>query len=106
MSASEELKKRAGAGLLGKATASSKGLESEASEPKRRPPISIKPVRLSADISPQAYHSLDGYSKKVALRMGRHKIAHVEVIRALLEELEVSSELQERVEDRLNERFT
>lgn len=56
-----------------------------------------KPVRVSADLAPQDYRALLAYSAAMAEELGRAKVAHVLVIRALVSELNANPELQRTI---------
>lgn len=53
-----------------------------------------KPVRVTTDLAPQSYRQLVAYCQRLAEELGRAKVPHVEVIRALVGELETNPELQ------------
>jgi hypothetical protein len=56
-----------------------------------------KPVRLTADLAPQDYRFLVSLCADLAINLGRAKVPHVEVIRALITELKNSVDLQKQV---------
>ncbi|MGO1489454.1 MAG: hypothetical protein ACTHWA_13025 [Arachnia sp.] len=56
-----------------------------------------KPVRVTTDLAPQSYRELVAYCQRLAEDLGRAKVPHVEVIRALVGELETNPELQATV---------
>lgn len=53
-----------------------------------------KPVRVTTDLAPQSYRALLSYCAEMAEDLGRAKVPHVEVIRALISELNANPELQ------------
>lgn len=62
-----------------------------------------KPVRITTDISPQAYRALTAFSAELAAQLGRPKIAHTEVVRALLAHLEDDPGLRITIAARVTE---
>lgn len=60
----------------------------------REPAPRAKPVRVTTDLAPQSYRQLVAYCQRLAEELGRAKVPHVEVIRALVGELETDPELQ------------
>jgi hypothetical protein len=56
--------------------------------------IRAKPVRITADLSPQVYRGLIDYAAGLAEAQGRVRVAHVHVTRALVAELLQNDELQ------------
>ncbi|NII52166.1 DUF2274 domain-containing protein [Frigoribacterium endophyticum] len=56
--------------------------------------IRAKPVRITADLSPQVYRGLIDYAAALAETQGRVRVAHVHVTRALVAELLENHELQ------------
>jgi hypothetical protein len=56
-----------------------------------------KPVRVTTDLAPQSYRALLAYCAEMAEDLGRAKVPHVEVIRALISELNANAELQATV---------
>ena len=60
-----------------------------------------KCVRLSADITPASYRELTRISQDLAFQIGRTRVAHVDVLRALLEELIDNPSLRNIVRDRI-----
>lgn len=56
--------------------------------------IRAKPVRITADLSPQVYRGLIDYAAGLAEAQGRVRVAHVHVTRALVAELLENDELQ------------
>lgn len=66
------------------------------------PPVDVvrtKPVRLSTDLAPVSYRFLTGYASDVATHAGRARIAHSDIIRALITELEHDPQLRARITD-------
>lgn len=61
----------------------------------------VKPVRVTTDLSPQAHRALTAFTAELAQELGVARVAHSEVIRALLAELETSPELRAAVTSRL-----
>jgi hypothetical protein len=60
-----------------------------------------KNVRLSADITPASYRELTRISQDLAFQIGRTRVAHVDVLRALLDELIDNPSLRGIVRDRI-----
>ena len=60
-------------------------------------------VRLSVDIKPVPYRQLMGFCQDVAMEIGRVRVQHVWVMRAVLAELLEDKELQRRVIERVEE---
>lgn len=60
----------------------------------RRAAPRAKPVRVTTDLAPQSYRALLAYSASLAEDLGRAKVPHVEVIRALVAELNADPALQ------------
>jgi hypothetical protein len=56
--------------------------------------IRAKPVRITADLSPQVYRELIDHAAGLAEAQGRVRVAHVNVTRALVAELLENDELQ------------
>ena len=71
--------------------------ESQAIKPAHRPAPRAKPVRVTTDLAPQSYRGLLAYSAGLAEELGRAKVPHVEVIRALITELNTNPALQETI---------
>ena len=66
----------------------------EATPAPRPSVIRAKPVRITADLSPQVYRGLIDYTAGLAETQGRVRVAHVHVTRALVAELLENDELQ------------
>ena len=64
-----------------------------------------KPVRLSVDMDRDDYHSLVTWCQGIALKVGRTRVNHVWVIRALVSELFEDEALQQRVINRVREDY-
>ena len=62
-----------------------------------------KPVRLSVDVERDAYHGLVHWCQGIAMKVGRTRVQHVWVIRALIWELFEDERLQQRVINRVRE---
>lgn len=77
------------------------------SRKKAAKPAAITPlseyVRLSVDIDPIAYRQLVSWCQDVAMAVGRVRVKHVWVIRAVLQELLENKDLQARVIERVRE---
>lgn len=71
-----------------------------ATPPRRAAPRS-KPVRVSADLPPQTYRALVTYCTDSAEQIGRTKVSHVEVLRALVVELDKNPDLRRTITERL-----
>lgn len=65
-----------------------------------------KPVRVTTDLAPRSYRALVAYCQSLAETLGRAKVPHVEVMRALVDQLETDPVLQSAVENTLRERFS
>ncbi|MEB0288538.1 hypothetical protein QN355_18560 [Cryobacterium sp. 10S3] len=52
---------------------------------------------MTTDLAPQSYRGLLAYSAGLAEDLGRAKVPHVEVIRALIAELNANPALQETI---------
>jgi hypothetical protein len=63
--------------------------------------VRSKPVRITADLPPQSYRSLIDFAASLATRFGRARLPHVNVIRALVLELEEDQALQGRIASRI-----
>lgn len=74
----------------------------KSSKPAATAPLSEK-VRLSADIAPEAYRALVSWCADIATKIGRTRIQHVWVIRALVDEMQENPELQAKIIERLQE---
>lgn len=76
------------------------------SEPEEKPqapsraPLS-KPVRVSADLPPKTYKQLQEFCQDAAVDLGVPRVAHVKVLRALLQELAEHEDLRKRVCQRI-----
>ena len=73
--------------------------------PARRPAPRARPVKLSTEISPNRHRFLAGFVLEAAQQAGRARVAHSEVVRALLDELEADPALQARVTAKLVEQL-
>lgn len=62
-----------------------------------RTPVRTKPVRITTDLDPQTYRALTVYSADVAAAMGRAKVAHADVVRGLIAELQANADVRDRV---------
>lgn len=71
--------------------------ESQAVKSVHRSAPRAKPVRVTTDLAPQSYRGLLAYSAGLAEQLGRAKVPHVEVIRALIAELNTNPALQETI---------
>ncbi len=69
--------------------------------PKRAPSVRASPIRITADLPPQHYRDLITYAAEIANALGRAKVAHVQVVRALVAELGESDDLQRRIASRV-----
>ena len=63
--------------------------------------VRSKPVRITADLSPQVYRGLIEYAAELAATQGRARVAHVHVVRALVAELVENGELQKAIAQRV-----
>ncbi|MBF4632701.1 hypothetical protein ITJ42_15890 [Clavibacter michiganensis subsp. phaseoli] len=76
-----------------------------ASAPKRTPSVRADPIRITADLPPQHYRELIAYAAGIASDFGRAKVAHVQVVRALVAELAESDDLQRRIATRVEQQL-
>lgn len=65
-----------------------------------------KPVRVTTDLAPRSYRALVAYCQALAETLGRAKVPHVEVMRALVDQLETDPELQAAIEETLRVRLS
>lgn len=65
-----------------------------------------KPVRVTTDLAPQSYRALLSYCAEMAEDLGRAKVPHVEVIRALISELNANPELQATIRQAVAKTFS
>ena len=73
-------------------------------QPQRQEPVPVpraKPVRLTIDVAPQSYRGLVTYCAELAETLGRAKVSHAEVIRALISTLAADETLQSVIAERL-----
>ena len=63
-----------------------------------------KLVRLSVDIEPVPYRGLMTFCQDIAMEIGRVRIQHVWVMRALVDELLENKELQKKVTERVEDK--
>ncbi|MDO4039270.1 hypothetical protein [Clavibacter michiganensis] len=73
--------------------------------PKRTPSVRADPIRITADLPPQHYRELIAYAAGIASDLGRAKVAHVQVVRALVAELAESDDLQRRIATRVEQQL-
>lgn len=73
--------------------------------PKRAPSVRADPIRITADLPPQHYRELIAYAAGIASDLGRAKVAHVQVVRALVAELADSDDLQRRIATRVEQQL-
>jgi hypothetical protein len=64
--------------------------------------VRAKPIRITADLSPQVYRGLIDYAAELASAQGRARVAHVHVVRALVAELIENVELQKAIARRVH----
>lgn len=60
-----------------------------------------KPVRVSVDLSPNAYRSLGSYCGEAAAELGRPKVTNVQAFRAFVSLLDTDPDVRQRVTDEL-----
>lgn len=60
-----------------------------------------KPVRVSVDLSPNAYRSLGNYCGEAAAELGRLKVTNVQAFRAFVALLDADPDVRQRVTDEL-----
>lgn len=85
-------------------TAESKPTETP---PKRAAPTPrAKPVRVTTDLDPQRYRELLTYSADLAENLGRARVPHTEVIRALIDQLQTDPALQSSIADSVAARLS
>lgn len=63
------------------------GTTAAAKEPQAAKAPRAKPIRVSVDLAPQDYRYLAQFCNELAADIGRAKVPHVEVLRALVNEL-------------------
>lgn len=69
-------------------------------------PPRTKPVRVSTDLSPQAYKQLARYCGELAENLGRTtSVPKVAVLRALIEELNTNTELRTQILTRVSDEY-
>lgn len=73
--------------------------------PKRTPSVRADPIRITADLPPQHYRELIAYAAGIATELGKAKVAHVQVVRALVAELAESDDLQRRIATRVEQQL-
>lgn len=80
-----------------------KGSEAPAKKGARTPAAAplARPVRLSVDLGPMLYYWIIEHCIIMGRRMGRTKVPHVEVMRALVAELKSDKELQAKIDERV-----
>ncbi|MGI0520219.1 hypothetical protein ABY45_06610 [Microbacterium maritypicum] len=63
------------------------------------PPVKVRtdPVRLSTDLSPNAYRDLIAYCADLAVQAGKARVPHTLVLRKLIDELQSDPALRERI---------
>jgi hypothetical protein len=71
---------------------------------KKAPPVQTKQVRLSVDLEPIPYRKLMIFAQDIAMEIGRVRIQHVWIMRALVDELLESKDLQKRIIERVEEK--
>lgn len=59
--------------------------------------VRTKPVRLSTDVSPNAYRDLTAYCSDLAVQAGKARVAHTLVLRKLIDALQVDDELRDKI---------
>jgi hypothetical protein len=67
--------------------------------------VRAKPVRITADLSPQVYRGLIDYAAVLASMQGRARVAHVHVVRALVAELLEDEELRATIARRVGQQL-
>jgi hypothetical protein len=67
------------------------------------PIIIAKKPRLSADVDTEDYNFLLNFCQDIAMAVGRVKVKHVWVIRALIRELRDDKDLKARIIERVRE---
>lgn len=78
---------------------------SEATEPAPTPRTvpRAKPIRITTDLAPQSYRALGDFCADLAGTLGRARVPHSEVIRALVAELAADEALRTRVAESVNQ---
>jgi hypothetical protein len=76
-----------------------------ASTPKRAQPVRAAPIRITADLPPQHYRELIHYAADLAVELGRVKVPHVQVVRALVAELTGNDDLKRRIAARVQQQL-
>lgn len=59
--------------------------------------VRTDPVRLSTDLSPNAYRDLIAYCADLAVQAGKARVPHTLVLRKLIDELQSDPALRERI---------
>lgn len=71
--------------------------ESTAVQSRPATPPRTKPVRVTADLAPQSYRGLVAFCTDLAGQLGRAKVPLVEVIRALVDQLDDDPQLRSQI---------
>lgn len=81
------------------AAVSSPRPRSGAAEPRQTASTNVrtKPVRLSTDVSPNAYRDLTAYCADLAVQAGKARVPHTLVLRKLIDTLQADDELRDRI---------
>ncbi len=75
----------------------------QAAPARRAATVRTKPVRITTDLSPRAYQTLQTLTQNIAADAGRSRLPHSEVLRALIEELGDDPGLAERIGKRVTQ---
>ena len=66
-------------------------------KPAKPAKVRTDPVRLSTDISPNAYRDLIAYCSDLAAQVGKARVPHTVVLRKLIDALQHDPELRDRI---------
>ena len=67
--------------------------------PPAGPPIRTRPIRVTADLPPRTYRTLNALTQDLAAALARPRVHQVEVIRALIELAGDGSPLAQQIRD-------
>lgn len=79
--------------------------ERKAPSASKAPAPRADPVRLSTDVDPQSYRGLQAYCHDLADSLGRARVPHTEVVRALIDQLARDEALQRTIAAEVGQRL-